>query len=101
MYGALIKAIEVLDLHQTQGDLFDYLPAIVAMTDGDSDTANREGFRQRLAAAPFGRDVPIHAIAFGAANEEQLNELAAATVGRLFKAKSDLASALRKAKGYN
>ena len=101
VYGALIKAIEVLDQQDSAGDLFDYLPAIVTMTDGDSDTANLTAFRQRLDAAPFGRDVPIHAIAFGAANERQLSDLADATVGRLFRAKDDLAGALRRAKGYN
>lgn len=101
VYGALIRAIEVLERHHGVGDLFDYLPAIVAMTDGDSDTENLDAFRRRLAAAPFGRDVPIHAIAFGAANEKQLTDLADATVGRLFRTQNDLAGALRKAKGYN
>ena len=101
VYGALIKAIEVLERQETVGDLFEYLPAIVAMTDGDSDTENLNAFQRRLADASFGRDVPIHAIAFGNANEKQLTDLTDATVGRLFHARADLAGALRKAKGYN
>ena len=101
VYGALIAAIDALARYDAQGVLFDRLPAIVAMTDGDSDTENRPAFRRRLEAAPFGRDVPIHAIAFGAANETQLRELTDVTIGRLFEASDDLAGALRKAKGYN
>ena len=101
LYRALIDAVEVLARYDAQGDLFDRLPAIVAMTDGESDTANRAAFQRRLADAPFGRDAPIHAIAFGRANERQLTELTDATIGRLFDAEGDLAGALRKAKGYN
>ena len=101
VYAALIRAIEALDAFDRRGALYDYLPAIVAMTDGDSETENYRNFVDRLRAAPFGRDVPIHAIAFGKANEAQLEELTEETVGRLFKPKGDLAGALRKAKGYN
>jgi hypothetical protein len=43
--------------------------AIVAMTDGASDTVNRDAFLADVAARSFGRDVPIHAIAFGNADE--------------------------------
>ncbi|MEO1331387.1 MAG: substrate-binding domain-containing protein [Pseudomonadota bacterium] len=104
LYGALIAALNQLAVYDRRGDLFERLPAIVAMTDGDSDTANAEAFRQALRSAPFGRDVPIHAVAFGQANESQLTELTSLTVGRLFRAKSGgdgLAKALRAAKGYN
>lgn len=101
VYRALSKALEIIGETHRAGDLDAYLPAIVAMTDGDSDTRNRPYFEARLREAPFGADVPIHAIAFGKANEEQLNALAKATIGRLFDAKSDLAKALRSAKGYN
>ncbi len=105
LYAALIAALDALSAIDRGGDLFERLPAIVAMTDGDSDTAQRDAFVEALRAAPFGRDVPIHAIAFGQANEVQLEELTELTVGRLFRAKSDdpgaLAKALRSAKGYN
>ena len=71
------------------------------MTDGASDRDNRNKLLASLRDSGFGQDVPIHAIAFGAADEEQLKELNEATIGRLFTAGSDLAAALRKAKGYN
>ena len=101
LYGALWRAIETLKPYYNEGTLFDYLPAIVAMTDGASDRDNRNKLLASLRDSGFGQDVPIHAIAFGAADEEQLKELNEATIGRLFTAGSDLAAALRKAKGYN
>ncbi|MCI4661653.1 MAG: substrate-binding and VWA domain-containing protein [Neomegalonema sp.] len=101
VYLALIEAVEVLSRYEQQGNLFERLPAIVAMTDGESETANRNAFVTALGRTSFGRDVPVHAIAFGNANESQLRELAQLSVGRLFKSKSDLAQTLRSAKGYN
>jgi Ca-activated chloride channel family protein len=101
LYRALAGALEELEAYSRDGTLFDYLPAIVAMTDGASDDINRDAFLAMLAASGFGRDVPIHAIAFGEADEAQLEELNAATLGRLFHAGDDLGAALRQAKGYN
>ena len=101
LYSALIEALRALDEFHQDGVLFDRLPAIVAMTDGESDRAAEGAFRRALQNAPYGRDVPVHAIAFGQADKQQLEALADASVGRLFDAKDDLAGALRKAKGYN
>ncbi|KAJ56754.1 hypothetical protein ACMU_07395 [Actibacterium mucosum KCTC 23349] len=101
LYAALWYALEALEPYHADGTLFDYLPAIVAMTDGASDTINRDLLLRTLETNGFGSDVPIHAIAFGAADETQLKELNEATIGRQFSAGSDLAGALRKAKGYN
>jgi len=101
LYGALYYALEELRPYAEAGTLFDYLPAIVAMTDGASETDNRQVMLGHLEATGFGLDVPIHSIAFGNADRAQLEELSRATVGRLFTAGSDLAKALRSAKGYN
>lgn len=101
LYRALGVALDALAPYAQNGTLDNYLPAIVAMTDGASDTTNRDAFLNRLHQSGFGDAVPIHAIAFGKADEAQLRELNAATIGRLFSAGSDLAGALRAAKGYN
>lgn len=101
LYAALGAAMAVLQPRASDGTLFDYLPAIVAMTDGASSTDNRAWLIDALERSGFGRDVPIHAIAFGQADETQLEELNAATIGRLFVAGDDLAAALRAVKGYN
>ncbi|MHA3915422.1 substrate-binding domain-containing protein [Halovulum sp. GXIMD14793] len=101
LYAALTTALEELVPYNEKGELEDYLPAIVAMTDGASNTSNRGSMMRAMQRLPFGRDVPIHSIAFGDADEDQLKELSEATIGRLFKARGDLAKALRSAKGYN
>lgn len=99
LYRALDVALGLLD--ERGADLETHLPAIIAMTDGASDTNRRARFLQHLRTSPLGRDVPIHSIAFGDADEAQLDELSAATIGRLFRAGDDLARILRSAKGYN
>lgn len=101
LYGAIGEAVALLDPYAKDGTLTDFLPAIVAMTDGASDTVNRDWMLAQIAALPWAGDIPIHSIAFGAADEDQLKALSAASVGRMFKAGDDIAKALRAAKGYN
>jgi Ca-activated chloride channel family protein len=101
LYGALGTALQALQPYHDDGTLFTYLPAIVAMTDGASDKANFDWFTQVKAQVGFGGDIPIHAIAFGNADMDQLTPLTTGSIGRLFTAGSDLAGALRQAKGYN
>lgn len=101
LYGALINALGTLEPYAENDTLFDYLPAIVAMTDGASEVDNRPQMLRFLDQSGYGRDIPIHSIAFGNADEAQLEELSDKTIGRMFKAGSDLAKALRSAKGYN
>ena len=69
------------------------------MTDGKS-----QGYINDLQAAmnqyPIGYDIPIHSITFGSADERQLKDISALTMGRVFHG-HDLVRAFRKAKGYN
>lgn len=101
IYGAIGTAVDLIQPFQEDGTLQDYLPAIVAMTDGRSELVNKDWLAEKLAAEPWAQGIPIHSIAFGAADEEQLKALSAPSVGRLFKAGDDIAAALRSAKGYN
>lgn len=101
VYYAIYEAFEAMRPYVEDGTLFDYLPAIVAMTDGASDTQNRVPLLAHMDMTPYTRQIPIHAIAFGSADKEQLDELSKISIGRLFTAGDDLASALRSAKGYN
>lgn len=101
LYKAIISALNELQPYADDGTLFEYLPAIVAMTDGASEMVNRPAMLEALQHSGFGLDVPIHSIAFGKADTNQLNELSNVTIGRMFTAGSDLAKALRSAKGYN
>ena len=101
LYGALATALQALQPYKDDGTLSTYLPAIVAMTDGASDMANFDYFTGIKRDIGFGNDVPIHAIAFGDADMTQLTALTSGSIGRLFTAGTDLAGALRQAKGYN
>lgn len=101
VYIAISRALDLIEPYATDGTLGDYLPAIVAMTDGASDTVNRDQMLRDLGATAWAGKIPIHSIAFGDADEDQLKALSEATVGRLFTAGDDIAKALRSAKGYN
>ncbi len=101
LYAALASALQALQPYMDDGTLFSYLPAIVAMTDGASDMINFDYFTQIKDQSGFGKDIPIHAIAFGAADMDQLTALTTGSIGRLFVAGDDMAGALRQAKGYN
>jgi Ca-activated chloride channel family protein len=52
LYAALVKALEQLQPYQQDGTLWNYLPAIVAMTDGRSDTENLLAFQNALQSLP-------------------------------------------------
>lgn len=101
LYAALATALQAMQPYKNDGSLFTYLPAIVAMTDGASDPVNFASFNRVRNQIGFGKDVPIHAIAFGDPDMKQLNALTTQSIGRLFEAGQDLAGALRQAKGYN
>jgi Ca-activated chloride channel family protein len=101
LYEGLVTALQQLRLYQADGTLWNYLPAIVAMTDGRSDDSNLFAFQEALRTLPFAGDVPIHAIAFGDADSDQMQALTAQSVGRFFQTSGDLPGVLREAKGYN
>ena len=101
LYAALIEAWRLLEAAKAEGLLETHLPAIVAMTDGESTVETLNAFETLRRATNLGVPAPIHSIAFGAANLSQLDALAKETVGRTFKASNSLAAALRSVKGYN
>ncbi len=101
LYAAIGASLDQIEPYAQSGELDNYLPAIIALTDGASDTTNRAALLSYMQGLSFGRDVPIHAISIGDADEAQLKELNTATIGRLFDGHGDLADALRSAKGYN
>lgn len=101
LYRALDEALGVLKAAQAEGLLESHLPAVVAMTDGASERDGQTAFFRLYKTADFPAPIPIHAIAFGDADLEQLGQLTRASVGRVFEAKNGLAPALRSVKGYN
>ena len=95
IYDPPIKGLEQMAAVKLEN----YVPAIILMTDGQSNAGTYESFER--AWKNFGKDVPVFSIMFGDASEEQLTPLAQLTRGRVFDGRKDLIAAFRTAKGYN
>jgi len=74
-------------------------PAVILMTDGQSNTGSFEEMRRRYESTAS--EFPVFAITFGQADRGQLEEITELTFGRIFDGSSDLIGAFRSAKGYN
>ena len=96
IYDCAIAGLDAM----TGASLEGYAPAIILMTDGRSNDGSFDDLQERLGQASPGI-VPVYAILFGDAAEEQLTEIIEATSGRIFDGQTDLIGAMRDAKGYN
>jgi len=95
MYACVNQAMQAMGSDLASGK---YLPAIVIMTDGQSQ-GDRDGF-----LATWRRSnpkVPVFGITFGDADRSQLDYLASETGGRVFDGRSGLVEAFRAVRGYN
>ena len=96
IYSPAIEGINQL----ASADLSAYSPAVILMTDGESNTGRSfEDFKQAWENA--GLDIPVFAITFGNADDDQLSEIAGLTRATVFDGRTDLVGAFKKAKGYN
>ena len=97
IYLGLEEALKAAEAEQAKGD---GTVAIVLMTDGRSETGNKDKFFEDYRSS--GLDVPVFSIMFGDADSSQLDELSDLTNGKTFDGRSDdLASVFRTVKGYN
>ena len=78
-----------------------YIPAIIVMTDGESEDYFDEFRGLYTTTGMEAMDVPVFSIMFGDAQQAQLDGLAALTRARVFDGKADLVTAFRNARGYN
>jgi Ca-activated chloride channel family protein len=77
-----------------------YSAAVILMTDGQSNSGKKfEDFKAYW--QQLGKDIPVFAITFADASEDQLKEITELARGTIFDGKTDLVAAFRKAKGYN
>lgn len=95
MYACGSAALALLRTTPNAGN---YLPAIIMMTDGQSETGNLKRFTADWQRGPR---VPVFGVTFGDADKEQLEELAKLTGGRIFDGTKNLAEAFRSTRGYN
>lgn len=94
MYEAALAGLRELGAY----DLSQYTPAIILLTDGQSD-GNENAFQK--AWEQMGADVPVFSIMFGDADPDQLETLAEVTNARVFDGRENLTEAFRSVKGYN
>ena len=80
-------------------DLNKYNVSIILMTDGMSNQGSQSAFVATYDA--IGRNIPIYSIMFGDAYEDELEEIANYTNGKVFNGKTDLLRAFKLVRGYN
>lgn len=98
MYEAIIYALDRL---KKEGIAIEnYSPAVVVLTDG---RANGMATIEDLQAAydALDEDVPIFGILFGAADPEELDQVAKLSRARVFDGRENLVEAFQQVKGYN
>jgi Ca-activated chloride channel family protein len=92
--------IEGMDRIAKLPDLDRYVPAIILMTDGQSNTGRTLADLKDEVQA-LGKDIPVFCIMFGDASERQLDAISGLTRARVFDGRKDLVTAFRNVKGYN
>lgn len=99
IYSPVIRAMDTI---ADQGKLAGYFPAVILMSDGESNTgATFDDFRAHVQHMSLNQDVPVFSILYGEASQSQMGQISQATSGRTFEGKADLAKAFREVKGYN
>ena len=94
LYPAVKKAIELLE-----DETDEYNVSIILMTDGEGNIGTYEEVNK--AYKRLDREIPIYSITFASASEDQLNELAELSNGKVFDGKTDLVRAFKTVRGYN
>lgn len=94
IYKALYEAADhVLPLAEG------YHNYVVLLTDGQSNDVRKDRFLSKYQALE--EKFPIYSITMGDAREEQLEELAELSAGKVFNGKTDLVMAFKTLRGYN
>lgn len=96
IYSPTIQALSILKTVDTTK----YNPAVILMTDGESNTGRTyEDLQAFYKQANI--DIPVFSIKFGDASQDQLDRISNLTRGRTFNGTTDLIKAFKQAKGYN
>ncbi len=100
IYDALAKAYEFLE--QTVPLEPDRAFSVVLMTDGENNTgAVYSDFEQKFKGLSAGaKAIKLFPILFGEANNDEMNNLAALTGGRVFDGRKSLETAFKEIRGY-
>ena len=95
IYDTVSEAIEYLDSE----DMDTYNVSIVLMTDG---VGNNGSYREMVSTINNAENkIPVYSIMFGSADDEQLQDIASLTSGKVFDGKTNLLEAFKSVRGYN
>jgi Ca-activated chloride channel homolog len=97
IFSPVIQGYQIMKQRGYEG----YAPSIILMTDGESNTGAQLADLQRTLTSQGIEGVPVYAIRFGEASEDQLKQITNLTSGRIFDGRDHLIDAFREAKGYN
>ena len=95
IYDPTIKALEILK----DTDLNEYTKTVILMTDGQSNSGSFKSLKKYY--EDNHENTPIYSITFGDAEEDQLEELAKLSNGKVFDGKSGLKRAFAEVRSYN
>ncbi len=99
IYSPVMRA---MDLIKQTPNIDKYFPAIILLTDGESNTgASYDDMMQHERSLGLEADVPVFSIKYGEASKEQMGQIAQGTSGKVFEGKGDLTQVFRDVKGYN
>jgi len=76
-----------------------YNTSVILMTDGQGNIGKFEDVARNY--TQIGKEIPIYSIMFGDASEDQLNQMAELSNGKIFDGKIDLIKAFKEVRGYN
>lgn len=95
LYMPLVEALDILK----KDDMNKYNLSIILMTDGEGNTGSFGDFTK--AYNKLNKDIPVYAIMFGSALEDQLSRITSYSNGKVFDGRSNLLSAFKEVRGYN
>ena len=94
IYDPSIEALKILEK-----DSDDYTKTVILMTDGASNSGSFKELKKYYEKT--NKTIPIYSITFGASREDQLQEIADLTNGKLFDGKKGLTRAFKEVRSYN
>lgn len=95
IYPAASKALDILK--DEDGDKYNL--SVVLMTDGIGNIGNYISLEREY--KKINKQIPIYSITFGEADEDQLEEIALLTNGKIFDGRYNLIKAFKEVRGYN
>ena len=94
IYDPSIEALKILEKEKE-----DYTKTVILMTDGASNNGTFKDLKNYYNKT--NKNIPIYSITFGSSREDQLQEIADLTNGKIFDGKKGLTRAFKEVRSYN